>query len=359
MKKILFSLATLGLSAFSVKAQITVTSSDYIDVSSPLTQYIDTNTTITPGSAGANADWNFTALHAHDTIISTFTSASSGLLGSNYTNANVCMHLDTNYFYFDTTSTKLDFYGVAGDLLGNSVNNAQVYSNPQTIITFPSTYFTAFTDTAAYDAKFVYGALYQGYFVDSVREKETIITSSTIDGWGTVHTPHGGFYCLRQNIVKHSIDSTWAKIVVGPYHYWISLFTANTNTQSYSYVSNTAGPIVDIEYYADSNVIYQVKWNSVVGDVGVSSIENQSSVNVFPNPSQGEFSVAINAPENEDYLMKVIDMTGRIVYNETLHIAKGKNLNAISVEGISEGLYMLQITASNGSMKCLPITITK
>jgi len=85
-----------------------------------------------------------------------------------------------------------------------------------------------------------------------------------MDGWGTVTTPKGPFPCLRQNVLKRSVDSTWAKIVVGTYHYWTLLYGDTSATRTYSYISNiTGGPIVEIELWADSaTAIYEVRWNS-------------------------------------------------------------------------------------------------
>src|ERR1035438_517905 len=193
MKKIIITLVALCGIALAGNAQITVTSSNYINAGAGINQKVDTMPVsgIIPGSAGSNQTYDFSALHTTSLTVtsqSTFTTVSAGVLGSSYsvTPANICMHQDTTYFYFDSTSTKLELWGSVGNLLQNGVNNAQVYSNPQTVITFPSTYNTSFTDTAKYDTKLPYGATYQGYWVDSVQEKERIITVSKMDGWGTV-----------------------------------------------------------------------------------------------------------------------------------------------------------------------------
>ena len=246
---------------FTANAQITVTSGDFNKVASGINQKVDTLplSSVTPGSAGTNQTYDFSALHSHVSSTSSMISPSSGVKGSSFSMANACMHQDTMYFYFDTTSSYLNLWGVAGNLLQNGVNNAFVYSNPQKVITFPSTYNTTFTDTAEYDNVLPYNGYYYGIYVDSVREKETIITVSLIDGWGTVATPNETFNCLRQNIVKHSVDSTWAKVVVGSTHYWLNVSSDTSSTQSYSYISNEGGgPIVDIEYYTSNNFIFHI-----------------------------------------------------------------------------------------------------
>jgi|ERR1035437_3898610 hypothetical protein len=358
MKKILLVLSAFSWASFTANAQITVTSANYINASTGINQKVDTLPVagIVPGNAGANVTYDFSALHTASLTITsqiTFTTVATGVQGSSYsvTPANMCMHQDTSYMYFDTSATKMEFWGIAGNLLRNSVNNAMVYSNPQTVITFPSTYNTTFTDVAAYDNKFVYGALYQGIWVDSLREKETITTTSKIDGWGTVKTPNSQFPCLRQNIKKHSVDTAFAKIFVGGYHYWMLLYGDTSNTQSYSYISDSNnGPIVDIEYYSDSSKIYQVRWNTAFVNT-VSQYNTEAGFIVFPNPVSDYLT--INYTSNENFNAIIYDLTGR----EVLNAAISKLNSTISVANLENGTYIIRVFNKEGLVKSNKITI--
>ena len=130
------------LISLTVKAQtaITVNLSDY-NLSS-IAQMIDTMplSGIVPGNAGAGQAYNFASLHSHVSSPTTFMAPSAGVLGTQHTYSNVCMYQDGLYLYLDSSSTYLNLFGVAGNLLQNGENNAQMFSNPQTIITFPSTF---------------------------------------------------------------------------------------------------------------------------------------------------------------------------------------------------------------------------
>lgn len=351
MKKKLIIPLVFCWMCFSANAQITVTMNNY--TSSSISQKVDTMPVpgINPGNAGANQTYNFAALNSHLTSGSSLIMPSLGVLGAKFPMTNVCMIQDTMYFYFDSSSSKLSFWGVAGDLLKNSVNNAQVYSNPQTIITFPSTYNTAFSDTALYDAKLPYNAYYQGYWVDSVREKERIITVSNMDGWGTVSTPlTSGFPCLRQNIMKYSVDSSWAKVVVGNFHYWLLIEGVASSTQSYSYVSKFNGPIVDIEYYADSNAISEVRWNTILF-TSSAQFEAGNDIRVFPNPTADYLTITNSS--NENLNLKVFDLTGRVVLN-TLMAEPNK---IISVADLENGTYLVELFNKEGLVKSDKIVI--
>src|SRR3990172_2082537 len=265
MKKILFTLSAFCGAAITANAQITVTSADYLNATT-LIHYVDTlpNAAIDSGLTGASQTYDFSLAVKHLTSTTNkILPKSSGLLAASYPSANICMQQDANYYYFDSTNTQLDFWGVSGDLLNISSNRAQVYTNPETKLTFPSTYTTTFTDPSSYDNTFEYMAMYQGVWVDSVRNKENNTTTSLIDGWGSVITPDGTYPCLRQNVLVTSIDSSWAKIFVGGFHYWIFVSGKTSNFQSYHYISNIGkGPIVSLDYYADSSAIERLTWNS-------------------------------------------------------------------------------------------------
>lgn len=355
MKKILLIPLVFLWISFTANAQITVNLASY--TASNISQYVDTLplVSIGPGIAGANQTYDFSALHSHLPSFGSYIPPSAGVLGSQYPMTNNCMHQDTLYFYFDSNASKVDFWGVAGNLLGNSVNHAQIYSNPQTIITFPSTYNTAFLDTANYDSKFGYNAMYNGYYVDSLREKERIITNSTVDGWGTVFTPTGNIACIRQHLVKNSVDSVWAKVVVGNFHYWLNISSASTSTPSYAYISQGYGPIVDIEYYTNTTNIYRITWNTI--PLSTNSISAGNDLNVFPNPNNGEFDMTMNVANNNDYTIEISNVLGQVIYSETLKDFSGKYTKHLDLNTYGEGLYMVSVFDKTGLVKTTKISI--
>src|SRR5579871_4807185 len=105
MKKILFTIIAFWGAQAGLYAQIVLTEADWTRIGSPVVQNTDTAAIITPGSAGANVMWNFSALHNHGSITDNFIAPSSGLLGSSFPSSNVCMDQgNVNYLYMDTTS---------------------------------------------------------------------------------------------------------------------------------------------------------------------------------------------------------------------------------------------------------------
>ena len=74
---------------------------------------------------------------------------------------------------------------------------------------------------------------------------------------------------------------------------------------------------------------------------GISDNVFQRAINVYPNPSNGVFSV--NVPTAKAYTLEVSDLTGRVIKTETV-----KGNAKLDLSGNAQGVYMLKIT-SEGS----------
>jgi hypothetical protein len=76
-------------------------------------------------------------------------------------------------------------------------------------------------------------------------------------------------------------------------------------------------------------------------NINLEKIQNNASVSVYPNPSTGAFSVDIlnlSAATTSD--IKVIDVTGKIVYAKEVPVSQGINTKEINLQNAS-GLYQV------------------
>ena len=76
---------------------------------------------------------------------------------------------------------------------------------------------------------------------------------------------------------------------------------------------------------------------------GIREVGNSSNIQIAPNPSKGVFSVKGNI--GSDAQLKVIDMTGRIVYTQAITASNGYVDATIQLPGVSQGLYLLSLTS--------------
>ena len=70
----------------------------------------------------------------------------------------------------------------------------------------------------------------------------------------------------------------------------------------------------------------------------VGDLENAISLEVFPNPNQGQFNIKLNSNNDEGQLI-LTDMTGRKIFEKV--IFKEENLIEINQENLPQGVFFL------------------
>jgi len=76
---------------------------------------------------------------------------------------------------------------------------------------------------------------------------------------------------------------------------------------------------------------------------------NDFKVSVYPNPSNGQFSIRIDVPQSADVQIEIIDINGKSVFSETHQCSSGTNVKDISMQNMAQGTYMLK-SKSGGSV---------
>jgi PKD repeat protein len=81
------------------------------------------------------------------------------------------------------------------------------------------------------------------------------------------------------------------------------------------------------------------------------SIENEvesiSAINAYPNPSNGLFNLEFTSDGDKDIIFQLIDLNGRIIYNEIMNAQFGSNTVNIDVQGIESGMYFYMMDNTN------------
>lgn len=79
------------------------------------------------------------------------------------------------------------------------------------------------------------------------------------------------------------------------------------------------------------------------GYIGIIEQFGQNSVEIYPNPSNGDFKVAINSVSNSGYQLKVFDLTGRNVFEKNGQFTAGDNQVKLDLTALNKGIYMMRI----------------
>jgi subtilisin-like proprotein convertase family protein len=83
---------------------------------------------------------------------------------------------------------------------------------------------------------------------------------------------------------------------------------------------------------------------------------SETTLQLFPNPSQGAFNLSINNLETTDLMIDVIDMNGSVVYNRIIGSVSGSTVQSFNLEELRSGAYNLRVIA-NGKTTALRFII--
>lgn len=81
-----------------------------------------------------------------------------------------------------------------------------------------------------------------------------------------------------------------------------------------------------------------------------------SELNVSPNPGTGKFTVRFNLAETGPTDMRVIDINGQVVYEESLDNFGGRYHKEFDISGFAKGIYYMQVTQNGKSFSRKVIT---
>lgn len=70
----------------------------------------------------------------------------------------------------------------------------------------------------------------------------------------------------------------------------------------------------------------------------------KNSINLFPNPNNGQFEVNFNAKKGADVNIEVIDIVGKTILNQSLKNSTGFVKQTIAMKNFSKGVYLLNLT---------------
>lgn len=309
----------------------------------------DTNL-INQGSPGANQTWNFTALQPlGDTFrVQYKTVAPAGTpYVLHYPSANVATEIQKDtfiYAYFYSNPNQLAFLG------DESLNHNQVYSNPDTRLTFPTAFNETALDTFAYTTDFGLGIIFitNGY------------RSTTYDGYGTLITPLGSFpnsmriksvatYTDSINfggaqLLNHHELTTYAWLLADQPDYLTGLYYLKTTNE-------TRIPGFDTTFM-EAPVVKSVSYISEtsVGTKGLApEVDGISNLVLAPVPANDHLTVRFHATKAVQNLqLRLTDAFGRILQTRLLSCSTGENEVPVSVDQLPSGSYFLMLTDGRG-----------
>ncbi len=84
-------------------------------------------------------------------------------------------------------------------------------------------------------------------------------------------------------------------------------------------------------------------------NLSIASQTSASTFAVYPNPSTGNFTLAIESEQDEVYLVQLHDITGKVIYSENYPVSKGLNNLNVDLENSTAGIYFLNLNGETVS----------
>ena len=165
--------------------------------------------------------------------------------------------------------------------------------------------------------------------IDSITGMPTGITSATNPGLG-VWIHGGGYGCSLFSGTTTDTVGSYAVSIYGRGCVHGTILTFNID----SCVSGDLGAY----FHYTLNVCYPAGINNVSGDV---------SLNIYPNPNQGVFTVTVSSANHIVGIMSVSDQLGRIIKTQNIDVTGTKQL-PVELGNLSAGAYLLEINTGGG-----------
>ena len=158
-----------------------------------------------------------------------------------------------------------------------------------------------------------------------------------------------------------ALGTTWLK----PGQYACAIFSGTVNaatTSSGNYALTITGngcghatiPVIGYEDSCLNNFnlsrVFPYSLN-VCYPTGINEVLDGVSLDIYPNPNQGAFTVTISAADHTGGEMIVIDQLGRSIYSQSIDVTGTKQI-PLALGHVAPGIYMLVIhTLSGKSVK--------
>lgn len=82
----------------------------------------------------------------------------------------------------------------------------------------------------------------------------------------------------------------------------------------------------------------------------ISVLNSNTTINIYPNPATDVLNIQIDAQQQLNAIVQVLDMTGRALYTAPVG-ATGRYNHTVNTSAYSTGLYTLQLTSGNQSIR--------
>lgn len=133
--------------------------------------------------------------------------------------------------------------------------------------------------------------------------------------------------------------------------------TVTGGTSPYTYAWNNSTTTQDLNNVAAGTYTVTVTdangctatHTAVVADIAsIGEIEG-AEILIFPNPSNGNFTVSVEGINTGKINVEVLDLAGKVIYTNSMNVSASKTIVPMNLSGVSAGTYLVKLNTEAGS----------
>lgn len=322
------SVVAIGISITIVDAQPVITSEWSPVIGDIFTFKSDKQSEKPVIKTGPDQTWDFTQLTINGFEYTSTHTVIPDSLSTVFPKTTLMKRISDEYSYFSADDSGFYEHGKLDPF------SLMINANSKTILIYPLTFNTSFTDSFASD-----------YFIEQRNTYHVPgITHALVDGYGTLITSSGTFY----DVLKIKKTETSAQYKLGPTgqvlkkidvititHLWMSPHFRGQwlLSMEQEIINGAAMPFVLIKYATNPvSGIYPTKSNTL-------------EASVYPNPAKGKIYADITLKENADLTLALYDLAGKQVHIQMYPaLASGVNTVSFETDHLQPGMYFVHMS---------------
>ncbi|MFC5270578.1 T9SS type A sorting domain-containing protein [Adhaeribacter terreus] len=279
--------------------------------------------------AGANPNWNFSALSSAGAQQAEVITRAAAPKPTDYPAANMVVKVGNEYAYLENTGTMLKEYALYESVQGYALEN----TDPAEKLKFPFTFNDTFTDA------YVGTATLAGNVIPRIGN-----VTVTAEGYGTLVLPTG----TVQNVLKLKTEE-----VSNPG----TMYSENTVTYDW-FQPGVHFPLLRMTRRVTlMGTIYTGVYLDVKKLGTKEDLAAQMKLQLFPNPASGVANIQFELKKTAAATLRITNLLGQEVAVLALDKAEaGLQNHTIDVSGYAKGIYLVQIeTEGKAAVKRLVV----
>jgi hypothetical protein len=157
-----------------------------------------------------------------------------------------------------------------------------------------------------------------------------------------------GFYYTTGNVPSTTISITVGANSSTTYRWWVRSWCGSTRSSYAGYLTfNTPSPRIDDSGYSDGTYNEPLFEDPEAFGEETNIVLEMDQVNLYPNPASSVSTLSYYSARDAKFLVSITDLTGKVIFQETLEAAEGFNLVDLDLYGLSKGVYMVRLSGDS------------